>query len=125
MSSIAPSPNIPVSTPAATPTTSTPAAGVSSHLQPAISQTPSSPAATPISSAPGTPAQPDALQEQIDRVLAEADTSLRFRVDEQAQRVVVSVLDGAGEVVMQIPDEAALAVARHLARHGTLLAEKA
>lgn len=71
------------------------------------------------------PAAADALQEQIDRVLAEADTSLRFRVDEEARRVVVSVLDGAGEVVMQIPDEAALAVARHLARHGTLLAEKA
>jgi len=67
----------------------------------------------------------EALQEQLDRALAHASSSLRFRVDEIAQRVVVSVLDAEGEVVMQIPDEAALAIAHRLARTGALLDEQA
>lgn len=61
------------------------------------------------------------LQEQIDRVLENTDTSLRFRVDDESKRIVVSVLDGAGEVILQIPDEAALEIARRLARTGSLL----
>jgi flagellar protein FlaG len=67
----------------------------------------------------------EALQRQIDRALEDADTSLRFRVDDDAGRVVVSVIDGRGEVVMQIPDETALAIARRLARSGSLLELKA
>ena len=127
MSNIAsiPNPAPAVVSPAATlPTTSTPAAGVLSHLQPADPVQAALPA-TPAQPDAAAPASPDALQKQIDAVLAEANTSLRFRVDEQSQRVVVSVLDGGGEVVMQIPDEAALAVARHLATQGTLLSDKA
>lgn len=124
MSNIASIPNTAaaaVSPAAPVPTTSTPAAGVLSHLQPADAVVAGSPAVP----AASKPAGPDALQKQIDAMLAEANTSLRFRVDEESQRVVVSVLDGGGEVVMQIPDEAALAVARHLALQGTLLSDKA
>jgi uncharacterized FlaG/YvyC family protein len=67
----------------------------------------------------------EALQRQIDRVLEDANTSLRFRVDDVSDRVVVSVIDGRGEVIMQIPDETALALARRLARDGSLLDLKA
>lgn len=89
------------------------------------------PAAPPADAAvPGTPPAPaaktrEALQAQIDRVLAGADTSLRFRVDEESDRVVVAVLDRRGEVILQVPDETALALARRLARSGTLLDDRA
>lgn len=67
----------------------------------------------------------EGLQKQIDRVLEDTDTSLRFRVDDESKRIVVSVLDGAGEVILQIPDEAALEVARRFASTGSLLELKA
>lgn len=67
----------------------------------------------------------EALQQQIDRVLENANTSLRFRVDDELGRVVVSVIDARGDVVMQVPDETALAIARRLARDGQLLDLKA
>lgn len=61
------------------------------------------------------------LQKQIEQTLAESrvQTNLRFRVDEDANRVVVSVVDSdTGETILQIPDEAALTVARRLAATG-------
>lgn len=86
--------------------------------------------AAPISGAPAGSTPPpaptrEALQRQIDRVLEEANTSLRFRVDDASGRIVVSVIDGRGEVVMQVPDQTALAIARQLARGGSLLDMKA
>ena len=74
---------------------------------------------------PPPPPTREALQRQIDRVLEDANTSLRFRVDDASDRIVVSVIDGRGEVIMQIPDETALALARRLARSGSLLDLKA
>lgn len=74
---------------------------------------------------PPPPPTREALQRQIDRVLEDANTSLRFRVDDASDRIVVSVIDGRGEVIMQIPDETALALARRLARNGSLLDLKA
>lgn len=62
------------------------------------------------------------LQKQIDQVLANANvqTALQFRVDEDAKRVVVSVVDSnSGETILQIPSEAALAVAKRLAEFGS------
>lgn len=67
----------------------------------------------------------EALQAQIDRVLKDADTSLRFRVDEESERVVVSVLDGRGDVILQVPNEAALALARRVATNRPLVEAKA
>lgn len=61
------------------------------------------------------------LQKQIEQVLADSrvQTNLRFRVDEDANRIVVSVVDSdTGETIVQIPDEAALTVARRLAATG-------
>ena len=94
----------------------TPDAGASSHPGPA--PVPRARTAEPAAAPPPTP---DALQQQLDRILEDADTSLRFRVDAQSRRIVVSVLDGRGEVVMQIPDDTALAIARRLAATGSLL----
>ncbi|GHA90101.1 flagellar protein FlaG [Cognatilysobacter bugurensis] len=66
-----------------------------------------------------------ALQAQIDRVLAETQTTLRFRVDEASDRVVVSVLDRRGEVILQVPNETALTLARRVASTGSLVEAKA
>lgn len=74
---------------------------------------------------PPPPPTREALQRQIDRVLEDANTSLRFRVDDASDRIVVSVIDSRGEVIMQIPDETALALARRLALSGSLLDLKA
>ena len=68
-----------------------------------------------------------ALQKQLEQTLADArvQTNLRFRVDEEAHRIVVSVIDsGTGETILQIPDEAALAVARRLADTGSGLLDQ-
>lgn len=67
------------------------------------------------------------LQRQIEATLAESrvQTNLRFRVDEELRRVVVSVVDSdTGETILQIPDAAALAVARRLVDSGTGLLDQ-
>ncbi|GAB1596624.1 flagellar protein FlaG [Lysobacter claricitrinus] len=94
----------------ALPPASTHAAGVSSSHAPA---------------APSAPRTPAALQKQLDELIADSDTSLRFRVDNASHRIVVSVLDHEGAVILQIPDEAALAIARRLAITGSLLDARA
>ncbi len=61
------------------------------------------------------------LQKQLEQAMADArvQTNLRFRVDEDANRIVVSVVDAdTGETIVQIPDETALTVARRLAATG-------
>ena len=61
------------------------------------------------------------LQKQLEQAMADArvQTNLRFRVDEDANRIVVSVVDSdTGETIVQIPDETALTVARRLAATG-------
>lgn len=67
------------------------------------------------------------LQKQIEQALAESrvQTNLHFRVDEDVDRIVVSVVDSdTGETIVQIPDEAALAVARRLAATGRGLLDR-
>ena len=76
---------------------------------------------------PQKPATPSELQKQIEATLAESrvQTNLKFRVDEDARRVVVSVVDSdTGETILQIPDDAALAVARRLADTGSGLLDQ-
>ena len=90
----------------AAPATSTPAAGVSSFQGPAHAAPPST---------------PEHLQRQLDQAIADSDTSLRFRVDRDAGRIVVAVLDHDGALILQIPSETALAIARRLAATGSLL----
>lgn len=67
------------------------------------------------------------LQKQLEYAMADTrvQTNLRFRVDEEARRIVVSVVDSeTGETILQIPDDAALAVARRLAETGSGLIDQ-
>lgn len=67
------------------------------------------------------------LQKQLEQAMADArvQTNLRFRVDEDANRIVVSVVDSdTGETIVQIPDETALTVARRLAATGRGLLDR-
>lgn len=111
--------------PSTSPPASTDTAGATSAAA-AVSPAPVAPPdAAPPEALPPAARTREALQAQIDRVLEDADTSLRFRVDEESDRVVVAVLDGRGDVILQVPNDAALALARRLARHGSLLEAKA
>lgn len=70
---------------------------------------------------------PGELQKQIEAMLADSrvQTNLKFRVDDELHRVVVSVVDSdTGETILQIPNEAALEVARRLADRGTGLLDQ-
>lgn len=102
---------------------STPGAGASSRPEPPPAAPLPSGDAAPVEAAPRTDS-PQALQEKLDRLLQAVQTSLRFRVDEDSGRVVVSVVDRSGEVLMQIPDETALRIARRLAETGKGLIEQ-
>ena len=55
------------------------------------------------------------LQKELDETLKDAQTALQFRVDDDAQRVVVSVVDReSGDVIYQIPTEVALRIAKRI-----------
>jgi uncharacterized FlaG/YvyC family protein len=111
---------------------STPSAGASSRPASgaATAQAGARPAPQPQAepaAPPQKPATPSELQKQIEATLAESrvQTNLKFRVDEDARRVVVSVVDSdTGETILQIPDDAALAVARRLADTGSGLLDQ-
>ncbi|WP_256644831.1 flagellar protein FlaG [Thermomonas paludicola] len=67
------------------------------------------------------------LQKQLDEAMSHSTTrtSLRFRVDDEAHRIVVSVVDSdSGKTIAQIPDETALALARRLAETGSGLLDQ-
>lgn len=121
--SVSPSGVLPASTPAAG-ASSRPASGA------ATAQAGARPAPQPQvepAAPPQKPATPSELQKQIEATLAESrvQTNLKFRVDEDARRVVVSVVDSdTGETILQIPDDAALAVARRLADTGSGLLDQ-
>jgi flagellar protein FlaG len=97
-------------------------------VSPAAAQ-PGAPAPAPAT--PPAPPAPPAVQvvdprEKASRIAAELEriappnASLRFRVDPEAGRVVVSVVDAeTGDVLRQIPSEEALAIAQSLADTGS------
>ncbi len=60
------------------------------------------------------------LQRQLDEVMKDVQTSLRFRVDDDSNRVVVSIVDQAsGDVIQQIPSEVSLRIAQRMAELGS------
>lgn len=65
---------------------------------------------------PGNSAQPPENADALDKVnqaMQNWDTGLRFEMDEDAQRLVVSIVDNeTGEVIRKVPSEAVLKVAK-------------
>ncbi len=60
------------------------------------------------------------LQRQLDEVMKDVQTSLRFRVDDDSNRVVVSIVDQeSGDVIQQIPSEVSLRIAQRMAELGS------
>lgn len=56
---------------------------------------------------------------ELNRYVAGSRTDLQFRVDEDAGRVVVSIVDSeSGQVLRQMPSEDALRIARYLESGG-------
>jgi flagellar protein FlaG len=75
-----------------------------------------------------SPEQMTEAVQQMNRAMRMANSALEFRVDQDTDRVVVTISDrDTGEVVMQIPSEEALALSRHLneAAKGALVSQKA
>lgn len=67
--------------------------------------------------APPSARELEAATEQIERFVRSSGRSLQFRVDDDSGRVVVSVRDAdTGDLIRQIPSEAALRIARALDR---------
>lgn len=135
MSTINPLPN--AYSPAAAPRSSG-ASALSGPLQPAAPSAPVANATSPTAQAlqayapnaakPGTAEREPAagreknedLQRQLDEVMKDVQTSLRFRVDDESNRVVVSVVDQeSGDVIQQIPSEVALRIAQRMAELGS------
>lgn len=122
--SASPSGALPASTPGAG-ASSRPVSGTATAQSgpvPARPQQQAEPAAPPQKAA-----TPSELQKQIEATLAESrvQTNLKFRVDEDLRRVVVSVVDSdTGETIIQIPNDTALAVARRLADTGSGLVDQ-
>jgi len=69
----------------------------------------------PAGKAPGADMQ--AVTDALNAKAQELQTSLRFQIDKTTGRTVISVIDDLdGKVLIQIPDEEALAVAQSLQR---------
>lgn len=78
---------------------------------------PARPAAQAPAAAPTSARELEAATEQIERFVRSSGRSLQFRVDDDSGRVVVSVRDAdTGDLIRQIPSEAALRIARALDR---------
>jgi len=69
---------------------------------------------TPVASVAATPRRDlEAATAQIERFVRSSGRDLQFRVDDDSGRVVVSVRDSdTGELIRQIPSEAALRIAK-------------
>ena len=76
--------------------------------------------------APDPPAHPAALRLQLAALAPPAPTHLRFHVEEGLGCIAVSVIDErSGEVLMQVPSEAALRIARRLHEGGSMVDDRA
>lgn len=70
---------------------------------------------------------PEQAFEEINTMMQAWDTGMRFEIDEDTQRVVVSIIDTkSGDVLRQIPSEEVLHVAKMITQfQGKLLSVKA
>lgn len=77
---------------------------------------------------PASPEQVTEAVQQMNRAMRMANSALEFSVDQDTDRVVVTMTDrDTGEVVRQYPSEEALALSRYLdsVSQGALLSQKA
>lgn len=75
------------------------------------------PAPEPVTAAQSL--SPSNLQKQLDDLLKPVQSALQFRVDDEVDRLVVSVIDQeSGDVLLQIPSDVALRIAKSLATTG-------
>jgi flagellar protein FlaG len=77
---------------------------------------------------PASPEQVTEAVQQMNRAMRMANSALEFSVDQETDRVVVTMTDrDTGEVVRQYPSEEALALSRYLdsVSQGALLSQKA
>ncbi len=71
-----------------------------------------------------SPADVEQASAQIEKYVQSAGRNLQFRVDADSGRVVVSVRDAeTGELIRQIPNEAALRIAKSLEQGDTRRAQ--
>lgn len=79
-------------------------------------------AATPVKPEPSPEAR--RLQAQLDEMTRSA-VSLRFRVEEDVDRIIVQMVDReSGEVIRQVPGEDSLKMAREIAERAAILSGK-
>jgi flagellar protein FlaG len=106
-----------------------PAGLAPARTMPAPVPAPATPAfpADPATLAARAPSRtPHALQQQLEALAEPAHTRLRFRVEEDLGCIAVSVIDErSGEVILQVPSETALRIARRLRENGGVLDEHA
>ncbi len=72
--------------------------------------------------------QVKAAVKELNRAMQQSNRALEFSVDDDTDRVVVRLKDGAtGETIRQIPSEETLAIARYISdvQQGLLLSQKA
>lgn len=70
----------------------------------------------PVKAKPIEPPDFSALVARLNQYLQESKRGMRFQVDEGSGRTVITVLDGAGQVIRQIPSEELLALSQRLAQ---------
>lgn len=83
--------------------------------------------APPVTPQPPTPQQLHAAVDTMNHAMAQSNQDLQFSVDTETKRPVVTVVDGqTGDVIMQFPSKAILAIAHSIDQYqsGMLLNHK-
>lgn len=95
----------------------------------AVNAAPRSVAQTPVQQKPeALPQQVQQAVLTINRVLQTSNSNLEFRIDQSSKRTIVRVVDTeSGELIRQIPSDAALAIAESIGelQSGLLLRQQA
>ena len=95
----------------------------------AVNAAPRSAVQAPVQQKPEpAPQQIQQALQTINRALQTSNSNLEFRIDQSTHRTVVRVIDGeSGELIRQIPSDAALAIAESIGefQKGLLLRQKA
>lgn len=100
----------------------------SEHAKSASSREAAKPQTADAAESKSTAEQVKAAVRELNRAMQQSNRALEFSVDDDSDRVVVRLKDGAtGETIRQIPSEETLAIARYISevQQGLLLSQKA